>query len=126
MERILKGHTGEIYFRKNKFDVFSNLNLDDALEILNPDEVIVYGVALDVCNAYAVNGFLDKGKFQVSLVIDASCAIREQRAKQYLEQWRGKGVKLLETAEIMKFWKITLLLVFWHFQIDLAFNISLQ
>lgn len=101
LERCLVSHPGEIYFRKNRFDVFSNSNVDYALEILKPEEVVVYGVCLDICNAYAVNGFLERGKFQVSVVEDASWPLSRERADRYLAAWRKKGVKMLRTSDVI-------------------------
>src|SRR5262249_39586733 len=47
-------HAGEIIFRKQRFDVFSNPNAERVLAALAPDEIVVYGVAQDVCNRFAI------------------------------------------------------------------------
>ena len=63
LERLVKEHDGEIIFKKQKFDVFSNPNVNAVLDIIKPgltkgEQMVVYGVALDVCNAYDIEGWL--------------------------------------------------------------------
>lgn len=102
MERKVRSHSGEIFFRKNRFDVFSNPNVNSVLGMIVPDEIVVYGVALDVCNAHAVEGFLKREEFRVTLVQDASQPISESRAKELVIQWKSRGVKVIQTADVMK------------------------
>ena len=52
----IERHAGEIVIQKNHFDVFSNPSTATLLEILEPERIVVYGVALDVCNRYAGRG----------------------------------------------------------------------
>ncbi len=102
LERMLKEHTGEIIFRKQKFDVFSNPNVDTVLEIINPKEIVVFGVALDVCDAYAIEGFLKRGRYKIYLVEDAAKPIYEDRGRQLIEKWRGEGVEIVKTDDIVE------------------------
>ena len=66
----IAAHEGEIIFRKQRFDVFSNPNVELVLDVLRPDEVIVFGVAEDVCNRFAIEGLLERGH-RVTAVRDA-------------------------------------------------------
>src|SRR5688572_33024402 len=56
--RLLRTRDGDVLIRKHWFDVFSNANTDIVLDALSPTDVVVYGVALDVCNRYAIEGLL--------------------------------------------------------------------
>jgi len=100
LSRQIKEHDGEIIFKKQKFDVFSNPNVDAVLDILKPEHIVVYGVALDVCDAYAIEGFLKRGRYKISLVEDATKPINLKRAKELIEKWKSEGVQLLTTEEV--------------------------
>ena len=54
----LAHHDGDLLFHKHYFDVFTNPNVLPVLRALGVAEVILYGVALDVCDRYAVEGLL--------------------------------------------------------------------
>jgi nicotinamidase-related amidase len=58
-ERYLRGR--EFLLPKKSIDVFTNPNTDRLLEWLDPDEIVVFGVATDVCDDAAIRGFLDRG-----------------------------------------------------------------
>lgn len=96
----VRRHEGEIIFRKQKFDVFSNANVDAVLAALDPEEVVLYGVALDVCNAHAINGLLDRGR-KVALVGDAAWAIDRARGERMVEEWRGRGLRVVTTDDVV-------------------------
>ena len=52
----------EFLLLKKHFDVFTNPNADRVLELLDPDEVVLFGVATDVCDDAAVRGLLERGR----------------------------------------------------------------
>jgi len=54
----VKNQRGDILFHKHRFDVFSNPNVLPVLDALNPHDIVLYGVALDVCDKYAIEGLL--------------------------------------------------------------------
>lgn len=97
----VQNHTGEIIFRKQQFDVFTNPNVEPVLEALKPDRIVVYGVALDVCNAYAINGFLKRSTAPIQLVLDATQAIIPERGEQLVSDWQTQGVEILTTEALV-------------------------
>ena len=101
LSRQVKKHDGEIIFKKQKFDVFSNPNVDAVLNIIKPEHIVVYGVALDVCNAYVIKGLLKRGRYKISLVEDATKPINPERAKELIEKWQSEGVQILNTEEVI-------------------------
>src|SRR5258708_16076617 len=54
----VRGHRGDILFHKHRFDAFSNPNVLPVLDVLNPHDIVLYRVALDVCDKYAIEGLL--------------------------------------------------------------------
>lgn len=97
----VQAHAGEVLFRKRQFDVFTNPNVDPVLNAISPDRILVYGVALDVCNAYAIEGFLERKTAKVALVRDATRAIDPERGDDLVSKWRGQGVEVLSTREVV-------------------------
>jgi len=92
---------GEVLFRKQRFDVFSNPNVDTVLEAVRPDRIVVYGVALDVCDRFAVEGLLDRRRYRVALVQDATRAIRPDEGERLVQDWAARGVCLMTTDQII-------------------------
>ena len=97
----VRAHAGEVLFRKRQFDVFTNPNVDPILNAISPDRILVYGVALDVCNAYAIEGFLERKTAKVALVRDATRAINPKRGDGLVSKWRQQGVEILSTREVV-------------------------
>jgi nicotinamidase/pyrazinamidase len=89
-ERYLAGR--EFLLLKKNFDVFTNPNTERLLEWLDPDEVVVFGVATDVCDDAAIRGFLDRGR-KVRFVADAARGLDEGRVTQCTSAWRERGVE---------------------------------
>ena len=97
----VRNHTGEIFFQKQQFDVFTNPNVDPVLQAVHPDRIVLYGVALDVCNAYAISGFLERETAPIQLVLDATQAIVPERGEALVRNWQSQGVEIIETAKII-------------------------
>jgi nicotinamidase/pyrazinamidase len=87
----------EILLLKKSFDVFTNPNTDALLAALDPEEIIVFGVATDVCDNAAILGFLQRGR-RVRFVEDAARGLDEARTAACQAAWRDRGVEF-STAE---------------------------
>jgi nicotinamidase/pyrazinamidase len=94
-ERYLEGR--EFLILKKSFDVFSNPNTERLLDRLEPDEIVVFGVATDVCDAAAIRGFLARG-LKVRFVEDAARGLDDERVATVTASWREQGVDFT-TAE---------------------------
>jgi nicotinamidase/pyrazinamidase len=92
----------EIVLRKNRFDAFSNPVTAPLLQALAPERVVVYGVALEVCDRYAVDGMLalDAG-FEIVLVEDAVAALDPATGAELVDGWRKHGVRVATTDEVL-------------------------
>ncbi|OGT92057.1 MAG: hypothetical protein A2083_06465 [Gemmatimonadetes bacterium GWC2_71_9] len=101
-ERV-RTHKGDILFHKHWFDVFTNQNLETVLGVLTPHTVVLYGVALDVCDRYAVEGIVERHpEVRLFTVKDAMKPIDRDAAEHLLRQWAEEGVRLIETADIVE------------------------
>jgi len=74
-------------------------NADPLLELLDPDEVIVFGVATDVCDDAAIRGLLARGR-AVTFVEEASRGLDEARTAACLAAWRESGVRFATVDEV--------------------------
>lgn len=90
----------ELLIPKQEFDVFTNPNTATLLEVLDPAEVIVFGVATDVCDHAAIAGMLERGR-RVTFVEDASRGLSEERVAACLAQWREAGVRFRTTDDVV-------------------------
>jgi nicotinamidase/pyrazinamidase len=95
-ERYLLGR--EFLLLKKSFDVFTNPNAERLLEWLDPDEILVFGVATDVCDDAAIRGFLARGR-RVSFVEDAARGLDEARVDACTAAWREAGVSFTTVDE---------------------------
>jgi len=96
---MLEGRSEMLLLKKN-FNVFTNPNTDPLLDALDPDEIIVFGVATDVCDDAAINGFLQRGR-QVTFVEDAAKGLDEGRTQACTAAWRERGVAFSTADEVI-------------------------
>jgi nicotinamidase/pyrazinamidase len=89
----------EIVVLKKSFDVFTNPNAEPLLDALDPSEVLVFGVATDVCDDAVIRGLLARGR-RVAFVEDASRGLDEARTAACLAHWREAGVRFTTTDEV--------------------------
>jgi nicotinamidase/pyrazinamidase len=87
----------EFLILKKHFDVFTNPNTQWLLERLDPDRIVVFGVATDVCDDAAIRGFLERG-IKVTFVEDAARGLDDDRVATCTASWREQGVEFT-TAE---------------------------
>ncbi len=101
IQEQLSTHRGEIVIRKKRFDVFSNPNIDTVIAELAPDEIVLYGVALDVCNRFAIEGLLERNVTPISLVLDATRAIDPDRGETLVKSWQVRDVRVVSTSDVV-------------------------
>ena len=100
--RVAK-HQGDLLLHKHWFDVFTNGNIGAVLDALDPEQVVLYGVALDVCDKYAIEGLLQqRSSARLSLVTDAVRAIHADAGAQLLKDWARRGVKMVTSADVLR------------------------
>ena len=94
----------ELLLLKKNFNVFTNPNADPLLDALDPDQIIVFGVATDVCNDAAIRGFLQRGR-RVTFVEDAARGLDEDRVTECTRAWREGGVTFTTADEVLASFK---------------------
>jgi nicotinamidase/pyrazinamidase len=96
-------HRGDILLHKRALDVFSNPNVLTVLRALEPETVVIYGVATDFCDRYTVDGLMRHlPEAALYLVTDAIRAIYPEEGKRLLQDWQRRGVGMTTTREIIE------------------------
>ena len=91
----------EYLLLKKSFDVFTNPNADRLLELLRPDEIVLFGVATDVCDDAAIRGLVERG-LPVVFVEEASRGLDEARTAACTRAWREAGVRFATVDEAVE------------------------
>jgi nicotinamidase/pyrazinamidase len=95
-------HRGDFLLHKHTVDVFSNANTVTLLRALEPQAVVLYGVATDFCNRHTVEGLLRHARrTRLFLVTDAMRAIYPEEGERLIAGWAERGVQLVESAAVM-------------------------
>jgi nicotinamidase/pyrazinamidase len=97
LHRLLEGRR-EILVPKKQYDPFANPNTDAMLDMLDPDEILLFGVATDICDDAAVRALLRRGR-RVTFIEDASRGVDEARVTSCTAAWREAGAGFTSAAE---------------------------
>ena len=101
--RQVREHRGDLLLNKHWFDVFTNANVEAVINALKPRTIVLYGVATDVCNKYALEGLMDRHpEIRLFAVEDAMKAIDPDRQEHLLKEWGEEGVRIISTDEIIE------------------------
>jgi nicotinamidase-related amidase len=96
-------HQGDFLLNKRAVDVFTNANVPTLLSALEPQAIVLYGVATDFCNRYAVEG-LSRVLPQVELylVSDAIRAIVPEEGERLIAAWTERGIRMVTVRQIVE------------------------
>jgi nicotinamidase/pyrazinamidase len=97
LRRRLEGRR-EILIPKKHYDPFTNPNTETLLGALDPEEILLFGVATDICDDAAVRALLSRGR-RVTFVADAARGVDESRAAACITAWRERGVRTTTAEE---------------------------
>ena len=97
LRRLIEGRT-ELLIPKKQYDPFTNPNTETLLDVLDPDEILLFGVATDICDDAAVRALLRRGR-RITFVEDASRGVDESRVAACLAAWRESGVRFTTAGE---------------------------
>src|SRR2546426_2346226 len=78
----VRAHQGDILFHKHRFDVFTNENVPVVLDVLRPDDIVLYGVATDVCDKAAVEGRSEEHTSELQSPCNLVCRLLLEKKKK--------------------------------------------
>jgi len=99
--RQLSSHAGDVLIRKHRFDVFSNPNTRSVIEAWDPTVIVIYGVTLDYCVKYAIDGMIDIGVPSIYLVLDATKPIVPEAVDALVAGWKKQDVRIVTTDDVV-------------------------
>lgn len=99
--RRIASHEGDVLLRKHRFDVFSNPNTATVIEAWDPTEIVIYGVTLDYCVKYAIDGMVEMGIPTIHLVLDATKPIVPEAVDALLARWKEQDVRIVTTDDVV-------------------------
>jgi nicotinamidase/pyrazinamidase len=99
--RALSSHGGDVLLRKHRFDVFSNPNTTTVIEAWDPTDIVIYGVTLDYCVKYALDGLIDMGIPTIHLVLDATKPIVPGAVDALVAGWKKQDVRIVTTDDVV-------------------------
>ena len=89
----------EVLVPKKSYDPFTNPNTETMLDALDPDQILLFGVATDICDDVAVRALLRRGR-RITFVEDAARGVDESRVAACLAAWREAGVGFTTSEEV--------------------------
>jgi nicotinamidase/pyrazinamidase len=102
LARHVRAHRGDFLLHKQAVDVFTNANVPALLRALEPEAIVIYGVATDFCDKYAVEGLLrELPKAELYLVTDAVRAINPEEGERLIAEWRDSGISMITVRQIV-------------------------
>lgn len=99
LRRLLEGRS-EVLIPKKQYDPFTNPNAEVLLDALDPDEIVLFGVATDICDDATVRALLRRGR-RVTFVEDAARGVDEARVAACTAAWREGGVRFAGVEEVI-------------------------
>lgn len=102
LHRLVQKEPFHIVIRKQSFSVFDNPNTDRLLRLIRPERVVVFGVALDFCVSYVVNGLAKRPGIEVILLKDAVKGLQSKADDEIYEQFRRMGVAIMTFDEFRR------------------------
>ena len=102
LARQVLAHQGDILLHKRALDVFTNANVPTLLRALEPEAVVIYGVATDFCDRYTVEGLLRHWPQAVLyLVTDAVRAIYPDEGERLIAGWIDRGIRMITSRQVL-------------------------
>jgi nicotinamidase/pyrazinamidase len=81
----------EFLIPKKQYDPFTNPNAETLLDALDPAEILLFGVATEICDDAAVRALLRRGR-RITFVEDAARGVDPAQAAACTAAWREAGV----------------------------------
>jgi nicotinamidase/pyrazinamidase len=102
LRKLLSKEQFHVAIRKEQLNVFTNPNTATLIGILEPESVVIFGVALDLCLRMVIEGLLKIGGMKLYLLRDAVKALGIKSDKEVLAELKTKGVEIISLTDLNK------------------------
>ena len=106
LHKLVESEQFHIVIRKNDVDVFTNPNTEPLLDLIKPETVIIFGVALDVCVSISAHDLLKYGKAELIILADAVKGLGQKPDSEILAELQQKGVKISSFSKLNNILKV--------------------
>lgn len=91
-----------VVIRKESLNVFDNPNTDSLIESVKPEAVAVFGVALDFCVKYVLEGLAKHHGIKRILLRDVVKGLDPKTEDDIINEMRKTGIEITEFAELKR------------------------
>jgi nicotinamidase-related amidase len=99
LKKLVSKEQFHIVIKKESIDVFDNPNTDRLVELIKPKAVVVFGVALDFCVKYVLDGLAKHNVIRRILLKDAVKGLDPNTEDGIINGLRKTGVEITEFTE---------------------------
>jgi nicotinamidase/pyrazinamidase len=92
---------GDVLLARDRFDIFANPHAETVFQALDPERIVIYGVAQDVAIRQAIEGLLERERGDLWLITDASRPMAPKKQADLLESFKERGVRFTTTREVL-------------------------
>jgi len=102
IRELIRSEQFHIVIRKNSLDVFDNPNTNKLVTLIEPKKVIVFGVALDFCVYYVVQGLCQFPDIRICVLKDAVKGLEVRPEQEIFDEFERMGVEMTELTALEK------------------------
>jgi nicotinamidase/pyrazinamidase len=102
LKKLVEKRPFHIVIRKESLDVFDNRNTDRLIQIVKPQAVAVFGVALDFCVKLVLDGLTRHDGIKRILLRDIVKGLDPKTEDDIINEMRQTGVEVTEFAEFKR------------------------
>jgi nicotinamidase/pyrazinamidase len=102
LKRLVEKKQFHVVIRKESIDVFDNPNTDELVELAKPGAVAVFGVALDFCVRYALQGLAEHAGIKRILLRDVVKGLDPKTEDGIINELRDAGVEITDSAQFKR------------------------
>lgn len=100
LRKLAAKEQAHIVIRKKTLNVFDNPNTDALVDLVRPGHVAVFGVALDCCVYYVLQGLAGHEGVRLSLLTDATRGLQTRPDEEIYRELRQIGVETTTFDEL--------------------------
>jgi nicotinamidase/pyrazinamidase len=100
LRRLVHKDQFHIVIRKQSLNVFDNPNTHKLVDLVGPEHVVVFGVALDCCVYYVLSELSKHRGVRLSLLKDGTKGLGTRPDEEVYDQLRRRGVEITTFEEI--------------------------
>jgi nicotinamidase/pyrazinamidase len=102
LKKLVDKDQFHIVIKKESIDAFDNPNTDRLLKLIKPKVVAVFGVALDFCVYYVLQGLAKYKGIKLILLRDVTKGLNSRPENEIFNELQQKGVEVIKLADLKR------------------------